>query len=43
MGWENRTVTTRVQVDNAADTDIYDTEEALVLFLELLLVKYLNR
>ncbi|KAG9967318.1 hypothetical protein KCU61_g730, partial [Aureobasidium melanogenum] len=37
-----RTVTTSVQVDDTANTDVDNTEETLVLLLELLLVKYLN-
>jgi hypothetical protein len=37
------TITTRVQVDDRPDTDVYDAEEALVLLLELLLVKDLDR
>jgi hypothetical protein len=37
------TITTRVQVDYRPYADIYNTEKALVLLLELLLVKDLNR
>jgi hypothetical protein len=37
-----RTITTSVQVDDTANTDIDNTEETLVLLLELLLVKDLN-
>jgi hypothetical protein len=40
--WEP-TISTRVQVDYRPYADIYDTEKALVLLLELLLVKDLNR
>jgi hypothetical protein len=37
------TVTTRVQVDYRPYADVYDAKKALVLLLELLLVKDLNR
>lgn len=37
------TVAARVQVYGAANADVDDTEEALILLLELLLVKYLDR
>jgi hypothetical protein len=37
------TITAGVQVNNVPYPDIDDAEEALVLLLELLLVKYLNR
>jgi hypothetical protein len=37
-----RTVAARVQVDHRADADVDDAEEALVLLLELLLVKDLD-
>lgn len=36
------TITTDVQINDTAESDIDDTEESLVLFLELLLVEYLN-
>jgi hypothetical protein len=36
------TVSANVQVKHAADAHVYNSEEALVLFLELLLVKDLN-
>ena len=38
-----RTIAACVQVDNRPYADIYDSEKALVLLLELLLVKDLNR
>ena len=38
-----RTITTRIEVYHRPYADIYDSEKALVLFLELLLVEYLNR
>jgi hypothetical protein len=38
-----RTVAARVQVDYRADADVDDAEEALILLLELLLVKDLDR
>ena len=37
------TITASVQVDNGADADVDDAEEALVLLLELLLVEDLHR
>ena len=37
-----RTMTTQVEVDNIADTNIDDTKEALVPLLELPLVKDLD-
>ena len=36
------TITTSVQINHASYSNIYYTKEALVLLLELLLVKYLN-
>jgi hypothetical protein len=36
-------ITTHREVDNIADSDVNDTEETLVLLLEFLLVKYLDR
>lgn len=42
-GWRGgHTISFGRQFDDVADADINDTEEALVLFLELLLVKDLN-
>lgn len=37
-----RTITTGIQVNDTANTDIDNTKETLVLLLELLLVKDLN-
>lgn len=37
------TVSPRIKVDHAPYAHVYDTEKALVLLLELLLVKYLYR
>ena len=37
------TITTGIEVDDTANTDVDHTEEALVLLLELLLVEYLDR
>lgn len=36
------TISTRIKVDNIANTNVNDTEEALILLLKLLLVKDLN-
>jgi hypothetical protein len=41
-GYVSRTITTGVQVDDTANTDVDNTEETLILLLELLLVKDLN-
>ncbi len=42
-GLNEPTIATSVKVHNGAYADIDDTQEALILLLELLLVKYLNR
>ena len=41
-GRGSRTITASIQVDDAANTNIDNTEETLVLLLELLLVKDLD-
>jgi hypothetical protein len=43
VGSASLTVSTRVEIDDASYAHVDDAEEALVLLLELLLVKYLNR
>ena len=40
--WLCCTVTPNFQVDNAANPDVNDPQEALILLLELLLIEYLD-
>lgn len=40
---ERLTIPTCIKIYDAANLDIDNTEEPLVLFLKLLLIKYLNR
>lgn len=39
----NLTITSSIKINNGANANIDDTKETLILLLELLLVKYLNR
>lgn len=36
------TIAASIKVNNVADTNVDDSEEALILLLEFLLIKYLN-
>lgn len=42
VGKSELTVTPRIQIHNIANPYIYNSKKALILFLELLLVKYLD-